>query len=122
MSQHLWCSAERLPPSRLLQTTNHLVLGSLAGLRAAWQVAFWAHASLKRHLWDKRSFPLQVRTLSGQAVIVDAVSCAFSRKIVVVSPSLIVLAVRLALDNQSRDHFLFAQCSISGRWVLWQLL
>lgn len=63
---------ERLPPSRLLQTTNHLVLGSLAGLRAAWQVAFWAHASLKRHLWDKRSFPLQVRTLSGQAVIVDA--------------------------------------------------
>ncbi|DBA83058.1 TPA: hypothetical protein ACH3X1_006830 [Trebouxia sp. C0004] len=63
---------ERLPPSRLLQVANQLVLGSLAGVRAAGQVAFWAHASLKRQLWDKRRFPLQVKTLSGQAVVVDA--------------------------------------------------
>ncbi|DBA82410.1 hypothetical protein WJX79_005037 [Trebouxia sp. C0005] len=63
---------ERLPPSWLLQVTNQLVLRSLVGVRAVGQVAFWAHASLKRQLWDKRRFPLQVRTLSGQAVIVDA--------------------------------------------------
>lgn len=63
---------ERLPPSRLVQVTSQLVLGSLAGVRAAWQVAFWTHASLKRQLWDKRRFPLQVRILSGQAVTIDA--------------------------------------------------
>jgi len=75
--------------------TNQLVLGSLAAVRAAGQVAFWAHASLKRQLWDKRRFPLQVRTHSGQAVTVDAVSCAFFCKDLAGSLRLTVVAVRL---------------------------
>lgn len=63
---------ERLPPSKLFQLTNQLLLGSFAGLRVASQAAFWAHARLKRQLWDGRSFPIQIRNGSDQVITMDA--------------------------------------------------
>ena len=99
--------------------TNQLVLRSLVGVRAVGQVAFWAHASLKRQLWDKRRFPLQVRTLSGQAVIVDAVSCVSLRQDVARSLTFTVVAVHLACEVQS-GRFVLAHCSSSDRWMLCQ--
>lgn len=67
-------SAEGLPPSRLVQLTNHLLLGSFAGLRVAGQAAFWAHARIRRQWQDGSHFPLQVRTDCGQVMTIDAVS------------------------------------------------
>lgn len=73
LAQLQCCCAERLPPSKLFQLTNQLLLGSFAGLRVASQAAFWAHARLKRQLWDGRSFPIQIRNGSDQVITMDAV-------------------------------------------------
>ena len=66
-------AAERLPPSKLLQLTNQILLGSFAGLRAAGQAASWAHVKVMHQLYGGKTFPLQVRTSSGHFTTVVAV-------------------------------------------------
>lgn len=67
--------AECLPPTRLSQLSNQLLLGSFQGFKAAAQVAQWASHRLRRHVWGAtHHFPLAVTTQSGQTVTVNAVS------------------------------------------------
>ena len=70
-------AAECLPPSRLSQLSNQLLLGSFHGFRAAAQVANWASHTLRRRVWGAtHHFPLTVTTQLGQTATVDAVSLA----------------------------------------------
>ena len=69
----LGCAAECLPPSKLVQLSNQLLLGSFFALRTAGQTASLALHTLRRRVWGATHFPLAVKTHLGQSITVNAV-------------------------------------------------
>ncbi|KAL3152788.1 hypothetical protein ABBQ38_012372 [Trebouxia sp. C0009 RCD-2024] len=105
---------ECLPPSRLSQLSNQLLLGSLQGIKAAAQVAQWASHRLMRRAQGltAHQFPLAVTTQLGQTVTVNA-----TMDMTVAELQNAVYANMSAAPTQPASHFPIQQVTFDHKSV-----